>query len=174
LRIVEGYVFYPSTASAGPMATAPSLQRWCRGWPPRAPERNPRRPLPRPQTLGAAPTSSRPTIPPYTAPPPHGGFPPCPPQEERRRGEEGGGGKGESWRPPVEEPRPPRYWTATSPPACRRGRWTGERRAWPLRRWSSAQSRHAKSPALLAAHRDATNPPLPLKQVSLSSSPDGC
>jgi hypothetical protein len=112
-------------ASAGPMAAAPSLPRWRTGWRPRAPERNPRRSLPRPQTLGAAPTSSRPSSSLYRAAA-HGGFPPCPPQEERRRGEEGGGEKEERWRPPVEEPRLPRRWTATSPPACRRGRRAGE------------------------------------------------
>jgi hypothetical protein len=32
----------------------------------------------------------------------------------------------------------------------------------------------ALDPCSFAAHRDATNPPLPLKQVSPSSSPDGC
>jgi hypothetical protein len=58
------------------------------------------------------------------------GIYPRPPQKERRRGREGGArGEGTGGRP-WEDPRSPPRWTATSPPACRQGRRTGNARAW--------------------------------------------
>jgi hypothetical protein len=68
------------------------------GWPPRAPERDPRRPL-SPNPRAPPPFKAAPAAPSCTAPPPPW-RPPCPPRGERRRGGEGGvGGGGTRGRP---------------------------------------------------------------------------
>jgi hypothetical protein len=83
-------------SSAGPMAAAPSLQRWCRGWPPRAPERNPRCPLPRPPNPRAPPYKAAPAGSSLCAVPPPWGFPLSPPPPPKIRRGEGVGGRKEA------------------------------------------------------------------------------
>jgi hypothetical protein len=135
---------------------APSLLCWCRGWPPRAPERNPHRPLPHLQTLAAAfkaaPTGLPDPPPPWGIPPESAAIHQKSEGGRRSRGREEAPEareklgaamvrglrrraratmsrfvKEERWRPFVEEPKFAPRWTTASPPACRRGCWTGER-----------------------------------------------
>jgi hypothetical protein len=78
-------------------------------------------------------------------------------QRGRRTGGAGVAGGCRSWRSPRSPPR----WTATSPPACKRGRWMGETPVHGLRSWSSPSRRRLKPEPLagVALHHGAGTGP---------------
>jgi hypothetical protein len=123
-------------AAPAPMATA--LQRWRAGWRSRAPTPHPRRPLSSPGTLGRRPIKRVALVSLYRAA--AWGFSPKSTATAPKIREGGGreeleslGGAIRGGARGCRAAGPPRHR-----PACRRGRRTGNARAWPLRSWSSS------------------------------------